>query len=33
MLGGTEAHAHFHDSNEAATKWLQSVLARPEVQT
>jgi uncharacterized protein YjbI with pentapeptide repeats len=32
MLGGIEAHAHFYDSDEAVTKWLQSVLARPEVQ-
>jgi hypothetical protein len=31
MLGGIEAHSHFYDDNEAATKWLQSVLARPEV--
>ena len=32
MLGGNEAHAHFYDSNEAATKWLRSVLDRPEAQ-
>ena len=32
MLGGIEAHSHFHDSNEAATEWLRSVLARPEVE-
>ena len=32
MLGGIEAHAHFYDSNEAATEWLRSVLERPEVQ-
>jgi hypothetical protein len=32
MLGGTEAHAHFYDSDEAATEWLRWVLARPEVQ-
>jgi hypothetical protein len=32
MLGGVEAHSHFHDSNEAATEFLRSVLARPEVQ-
>ena len=31
MLGGIEAHAHFYDSNEAATEWLRSVLDRPEV--
>ena len=33
MLGGIDAHAHFYDSNEAATKWLRSVLERPEVQS
>ena len=32
ILGGIQAHAHFYDSNEAATEWLQSVLERPEVQ-
>ncbi len=32
MLGGVEAHSHFWDSNEAATEWLRSVLARPEVK-
>ena len=31
MLGGIEAHGHFYDSNEAATEWLRSVLAQPEV--
>ena len=31
MLGGVEAHSHFFDSNKAATKWLQSVLAQSEV--
>ena len=33
MLGGIEAHSHFHDSNVAATKWLQSMLERPEAQS
>jgi hypothetical protein len=28
MLGGVDAHSHFYDSNEAATEWLRSVLAR-----
>jgi len=32
MLGGIEAHSHFYDDNEAATTWLRSVLARPEVK-
>jgi hypothetical protein len=32
MLGGLEAHSHFHDSNEAAAEWLRSVLAQPEVK-
>jgi len=32
MLGGTEAHGHFYDDNEAATEWLRSVVARPEVE-
>jgi hypothetical protein len=32
MLGGFEAHSHFYDSNEVATEWLRSVLARPEVE-
>ena len=32
MLGGIEAHAHFYDDNEAATEWLRSVVARPEVE-
>ncbi len=31
MLGGIEAHSHFCDTNEAATEWLRSVLAQPEV--
>jgi len=31
MLGGIEAHGHFYDDNEAATEWLRSVVARPEV--
>ena len=29
MLLGVEAHAHFHDSDKAATEWLQSVLTTP----
>ena len=32
MLGGIEAHAHFYDDNKAATTWLRSVVARPEVE-
>jgi hypothetical protein len=32
MLGGIEAHGHFYDDNETATKWLRSVVARPEVE-
>ena len=32
MLGGLEAHSHFHDSNEAAAEWLRSVLAQPEMK-
>ena len=32
MLGGVEAHSHFHDDNRAATEWLRSVLERPEVE-
>ena len=32
MLGGVEAHSHFYDSNEAASEWLRSVLAQPEVE-
>ena len=32
MLGGVKAHSHFYDSNEAATEFLRSVLARPEVK-
>jgi hypothetical protein len=32
MLGGIEAHGHFYDDNEAATEWLRSVVARPEVE-
>ena len=32
MLGGVEAHAHFYDTNEAATEWLRSVLDRPEAE-
>jgi|688.fasta_scaffold282998_2 hypothetical protein len=32
MLGGLEAHSHFYDSNEAASEWLRSVLAQPEVK-
>jgi len=32
MLGGVEAHSHFYDSNEAATEFLRSVLARHEVK-
>jgi len=28
MLGGVEAHSHFHDTNEAATEYLRSVLAQ-----
>ena len=32
MLGGVEAHSHFYDSNEAATEFLRSVLALPEVK-
>jgi hypothetical protein len=31
MLGGVEAHSHFYDSNKAATEYLRSVLAQPEV--
>jgi hypothetical protein len=31
MLGGVDAHDHFHDTNEAATEYLRSVLAQPEV--
>ena len=31
MLGGVEAFSHFHDSSEAATEYLRSVLAQPEV--
>ena len=31
MLGGVEAHNHFYDSNKAATEYLRSVLAQPEV--
>ena len=33
MLGGIEAHSHFHDSDEEAAEWLQSVLERPEAQS
>ena len=29
MLLGTDAHFHFYDSNEEATKWLRSVLEQP----
>jgi hypothetical protein len=31
MIGGLEAHSHFYDTNEAATEYLRSVLAQPEV--
>jgi hypothetical protein len=29
MLLGPDAHAHFYDSNQAATAWLRSVLEQP----
>jgi hypothetical protein len=32
MLGGIEAHSHFHDENRAAAEWLRSVVERPAVE-